>query len=239
MSERKITMVCGDFRKIAWPRVLLLIYIYISAFWNNPNAAPSTWERSLWATQRDATSNVVTTAFSGGCLMDDTLSSRLVGCLRVLTGTAVTLMTIWVIRSCHTARLWYIVGQPVAAARIVRLAMAKRMVTVTGRRQFMAALVVVMMSLCRSDLVRGMEKHLLPLTISTALTSMATRSFMSKRITITTMLMVTWSRIVVPIERSDTIDPSKSINCSLSKRVEINEWSNWDISCRGIIVPNR
>ena len=118
---------------------------------------------------------------------------------------------------------WYIVDRSVAAARLVRLAMAKRRVTVTGHRQFMAALVVVMMSLCRSDLVRGTERRLLLLTISTALTSMATRSFVSKSITITTMLMVIWSRIVVPIERSDTIDPSKSINCSLSKRVKINE----------------
>lgn len=151
-------------RKLAWFTVIFVwlldfgsYYWYISAFWNNPNAAPSTRERpKLWKLR--AMLNAVTTVSSGSC---PTVS------------TPFWFLTMWLEAGCGTGA-------------------------------------------CMTYICATKSRHATQL-------SLADRP----------------ANPTAVVERSDTIDPSKSINCSLSKRVKINEWSNWDISCRGIIVPNR
>lgn len=194
-------------------------YIYMLAFWNNPALFLLLEKGLLWATQRDVTSNAVTTAFSGGCRTDGILLSHLANCLLVPIGTDAISTTIWAIRFCRMTRLWCIVDRLAVAVPTVRLVMARCTVIGTGHRRSMAAPVAARRLLRHLELVHVTERLSLHLVTSIVSTSTETRNSVSKNATITTMPMVIWSRTVMPTERSDIIDPSKSINCSHSKKI--------------------
>lgn len=153
MSEQEISMVYGDFRMIAWLRVLLLIYI--SAFWNNPNAAPSTRERpKLWKLR--AMLNAVTTVSSGSC---------------PTASTPFWFLTMWSEAGCGTgACMTYICAT--RCHHVIRLSLADRPAGLTA-----------------------------------------------------------------VVERSDA--RPEQVYKLLTFKEGWNKWSNWDISCRGIIVPDR